>query len=75
MKKSKKPQTVEENKYICPIPQNGNKVNKENTNWGNSENENLGIQTGTTKESFINKVQEMEDRISGIEDPLKEMDM
>ena len=35
--------------------------------------ENLGKQTGTTDASITNRIQEMEERISGIEDMLEEI--
>lgn len=36
--------------------------------------ENLGKQTGTTDVNIINTTQEMEERISGIEDTIEEID-
>ena len=35
---------------------------------------NLGIQTGTTEASFTNRIQEMEERSSSVEDRLEETD-
>ena len=36
--------------------------------------ENLGKQTGTTKTSITNRIQEIEERISGTEDTIEEID-
>jgi hypothetical protein len=36
--------------------------------------ENLGKRTGTTNESITNRIQKMEERITGIEDLIEEID-
>ena len=36
--------------------------------------ENLGKRTGTAEVSITNRIQEMEERISGIEDTIEEID-
>ena len=36
--------------------------------------ENLGKRTGTTETSITNRIQEIEERISGIEDTIEEID-
>lgn len=41
---------------------------------GNLEVENVGTQTGTSEVSLTNRTQEMEERIPGIEDTIKEKD-
>ena len=38
------------------------------------EMENLGKRTGTTDTSITNKIQEIEEELSGIEDTIEEMD-
>ena len=51
-----------------PIPKNGSKNNKENTNGGNSGN-------GKTRKQVRNyRIQETEERISGIEDTIEYTD-
>lgn len=42
---------------------------------GNLEMKKLGTQTGTDKARLTNKIEEMEERITGIEDSIKEMDI
>ena len=42
-------------------------------NWGKSEIENLETWTGASEVSFTNQIKEMEDRISGIEDTIEEI--
>ena len=37
--------------------------------------ENLGKQTGTTETSITNRIQDIEERISGIEDTIEEIDL
>jgi hypothetical protein len=45
---------------------------KEIKTWEILEIENLGKRTGTTDASFTKKIQEMGDRISGVEDAIEE---
>lgn len=47
---------------------------KKTQTQGNMEMENLGKQSGTTHASITNTMQEMEDRISGIEDMIEEVE-
>lgn len=47
---------------------------KETQLEGNLEIKSLGIQTGTTASSFHNRIEEMEERLSGIENTVEEMD-
>ena len=42
---------------------------------GNLEMENLGKRTGATDASITNRIQEMEEKISGSEDTLEEIDI
>lgn len=42
---------------------------------GNLEMKKLGTQTGTDKARLTNKIEEMEERITGIEDSIKEMNI
>ena len=57
-----------------PRPENGNNSNKENTNGGNPVDEkNLRKIIGTTDASITNRIQEMEERISHVEDTIEEM--
>ena len=44
------------------------------TECWNLEIKSLGIQTGTTASSFHNRIEEMEERLSGIENTVEEMD-
>lgn len=48
-------------------------INKKNANWKKSGNKNLGIGPRTTMASPTNKTQEMEHRISGIEDMIEKI--
>ena len=61
------------NKQNCLRLENGNRINKENSNWGNSGKEKLEMQTGTT--SFTNRIQEIEERISDTEGKIEERDI
>lgn len=50
-------------------------VNKENPNWGKSENENLEILTETTEANITNRTHETEKKISDIEDAIEKLDL
>ena len=47
--------------------------NKENTSGGKPGNEKLGKRSGITDTSMNNRIQEIEERISGIEDTVREI--
>ena len=51
--------------------ENGNRINKTETE-GILEMENLAKRTGTTDTSITNSIQEIKERISGLEDKIKE---
>ena len=54
-----------------------NRGDKENTNWGNSvilDMENLCKQMRTTVVSITNRMQEIEERILGVDDTIEEID-
>jgi TolA-binding protein len=57
-----------------PRYKNGSRNNKENQRETNLEIENLGKKSGTIDVSITNRIQEMEDRISGAEDSIENMD-
>ena len=59
--------TVEGNKQNSSRSESRNRINKENPNWRRSGNENSGTQTGTSEASLTNRIQEIKERISGIE--------
>ena len=53
---------------------NWKRGNKETQTKGILERENLDKETGTTDESITNRIQEMEERMSGVEDTIEEKD-
>jgi hypothetical protein len=63
----------EMNKCVQNIKMEIEAIKKTQTE-GILEIENLGKRTGTTDASITSRIQEMEDRISGAEDMIKEID-
>jgi hypothetical protein len=61
-------QTDEGNGQNNLIPKNGNRTNKENKIEENLQMENLGKRIGTTDTSITNRIRDMEERISSVED-------
>jgi len=55
-----------------PRPKNGNRHKKKVQMEATLGLENLGKRTGTTDTSIINRIQEIEERILGIEDTIEE---
>ena len=54
---------------------NGNRSNKANTNWGNLGDGKPTKENGNyTNVSITNRIQEMEERILGMEDTIKEIE-
>lgn len=51
----------------------GTEVRKKTHTEGILETENLGMRTGTTDASIINRIQEKEERVSGIEETREKM--
>lgn len=64
---------AEKNNKNSPRPKRGNRSNKENPTVRNLEIKDLGTQTGTPEANHTNKIQEIEERMSGIEDTIEEM--
>lgn len=64
---------MERNKTVKDLKLETESIKKTQTE-GILETENFGIWTGTTETSFINRIQQMEERISGTEDTIEEMD-
>ena len=64
---------MKENEENYSRPERGNRTNKANPNWRESENEKFSNLKQTTEISFTSRIQEMEGRISGIEDTVEEM--
>ena len=62
---------IEQNK---PGSKNGSRKNKEITKGENSGDRNSRKKTGTIDASISNRIQEMEDRISGAENSIENMD-
>ena len=58
-----------------PRPKNGNRNNKENPNEGKLAVKNLGKKSEATDESITNRIQEIEERISGVEGNIENINM
>ena len=67
-------QRVVWNEENIPRPECGNRINKENPNWGKSGNEKFRNLNGNLQGSFTNKIKESGEKISGTESMIEEMD-
>ncbi|KAL6065661.1 hypothetical protein STEG23_028022 [Scotinomys teguina] len=75
LKESKEKAIKQVNKEVQDLKTEIEAIKKTPQTEGRLEMENLSKQTGTTDASITNKLQEVEERISGIEDTIEEIDL